>query len=159
MSGMLSTVAVASRSEYNTESAGAISSLALQMAQPTSRTLATSSSIDNVTRNPGIDSSLSSVPPVCPRLLPEIIGTSSPQAEAKGATTSDALTCSYSGWWDEDGDADSGTTYSWTINGSDASTGTTLSTGYVGGDTVACSVKEARMVGARRKRGSFISTS
>ena len=58
----------------------------------------------------------------------------------ESALTSDALTCSYSGWRDVDGDKDAATTYSWAINGSDVSTGTTLSTGYVGGDTVTCTV-------------------
>ena len=36
-------------------------------------------------RKPGIDSSLSSVPPVCPRPRPEIIGTTTPAAAAMGA--------------------------------------------------------------------------
>ena len=56
------------------------------------------------------------------------------------ATTSDPLTCSYSGWFDLDDDADTDTAITWAINGTDASTGDTLSTGYVGGDTVTCTV-------------------
>ena len=36
-------------------------------------------------RNPGIDSSLSSVPPVWPSARPEIIGTTTPAAAASGA--------------------------------------------------------------------------
>ena len=43
------------------------------------------------TRKPGIDSSLSSVPPVWPRPRPDIIGTTTPQAAASGASTSDVL--------------------------------------------------------------------
>ena len=38
-------------------------------------------------RKPGIDSSLSSVPPVWPSALPDIIGTTTPAAAANGATT------------------------------------------------------------------------
>ena len=37
-------------------------------------------------RKPGIDSSLSSVPPVCPSARPDIIGTTTPAAAASGAT-------------------------------------------------------------------------
>ena len=42
-------------------------------------------------RKPGIDSSLSSVPPVWPRARPDIIGTTTPQAAASGARISDVL--------------------------------------------------------------------
>jgi hypothetical protein len=49
------------------------------------------SSSDSRVRNPGIASSLSSVPPVCPRPRPDIIGTSAPHAAASGASTSDSL--------------------------------------------------------------------
>ena len=38
-----------------------------------------------------MDSSLSSVPPVCPRPRPEIIGTGTPQAAASGARLRDTL--------------------------------------------------------------------
>ena len=38
-----------------------------------------------------MDSSLSSVPPVCPSPRPDIIGTSAPQAAASGASISDVL--------------------------------------------------------------------
>ena len=41
--------------------------------------------------NPGIDSSLSRVPPVCPSPLPEIIGTLTPAAAAIGAIIKDVL--------------------------------------------------------------------
>ena len=43
------------------------------------------------TRKPGIASSLSSVPPVCPRPRPDIIGTGTPHAAASGARISDVL--------------------------------------------------------------------
>ncbi len=55
------------------------------------------------------------------------------------ATTSDALSCSHGGYSDADGDADV-STYAWSINGVTVSTDTTLSSGYVGGDTVTCTV-------------------
>jgi hypothetical protein len=42
-------------------------------------------------RKPGIDSSLSSVPPVCPSARPDIIGTTTPHAAASGARISDVL--------------------------------------------------------------------
>ena len=43
------------------------------------------SSSDSAVRNPGIDSSLSRVPPVCPSPRPDIIGTTAPHAIASGA--------------------------------------------------------------------------
>jgi hypothetical protein len=52
---------------------------------------------------------------------------------------SDALTCSYSGFTDRDGDDDT-STYSWMVNGTEAGTGPLLSEGYVGGDEVQCTV-------------------
>ena len=50
-----------------------------------------SSSSDSAVRKPGIDSSLSSVPPVCPSPRPDIIGTYAPHAAASGASTIDSL--------------------------------------------------------------------
>ena len=44
-----------------------------------------------VRRNPGIASSLSSVPPVWPSPRPDIIGTATPHAATSGASTSDTL--------------------------------------------------------------------
>ncbi len=41
--------------------------------------------------NPGIDSSLSSVPPVCPSPRPDIIGTATPQAATIGASGIETL--------------------------------------------------------------------
>ena len=55
------------------------------------------------------------------------------------ATASDVLTCSYSGFADVDGDADA-SSLTWSINGTEVSTGTILSTGYLGGDTITCTV-------------------
>ena len=47
----------------------------------------------------------------------------------------DTLTCSYSGFADDDGDSDL-STYSWTIDGTEVGTGSILSSGYEGGDVV-----------------------
>ena len=58
---------------------------------PISRTCLRICSEFNSTLNPGILSNLSSVPPVWPKPLPEIIGTLSPQAASAGARTRDTL--------------------------------------------------------------------
>jgi formylglycine-generating enzyme required for sulfatase activity len=55
------------------------------------------------------------------------------------ASATDTLTCAWSGFSDADGDSDQ-SILNWTINGVNASTSPTLFTGFVGGDTVACSV-------------------
>ncbi len=55
------------------------------------------------------------------------------------AYADDTLTCSYSGYSDPDGDPDQ-STYAWTINGTAAGSSATLSGGFVGGDSVACTV-------------------
>ena len=75
ISGIDSTVAVASRSEYSLPSAGATSGVCPMNASPCLRQLRAKfvDASDSV-RKPGIDSSLSSVPPVCPSARPEIIG-------------------------------------------------------------------------------------
>ncbi len=57
------------------------------MLKPTSFTISLNSFSDRFVRNPGIDSSLSKVPPVCPNPLPEIMGTLQPQAATIGART------------------------------------------------------------------------
>ena len=89
--GIASMVAVASRREYSFLSAGAISAVWPFMAKPAaSRTLRNSFS-ERSTRYPGIDSSLSSVPPVWPSPRPEIIGTQTPAAAASGAISRDVL--------------------------------------------------------------------
>ena len=91
MSGMLSTVPVTSRRAYNRRSAGAISAVWPINAPPTAATAARNSSSESAVRKPGIDSSLSSVPPVWPRPRPDIIGTAAPHATASGARISDVL--------------------------------------------------------------------
>ena len=75
MRGRLSTVAVTSRRAYSLRSAGAISGVWPMSPRPHSRRTARSSWRLRRTLKPGIDSSLSSVPPVWPRPRPEIIGT------------------------------------------------------------------------------------
>jgi hypothetical protein len=55
------------------------------------------------------------------------------------ATATDTLTCSWSGFSDADGDSDA-STINWTINGVDSGTSTVLMSGFVGGDTVTCTV-------------------
>src|SRR5579875_1298179 len=47
----------------------------------------TSSSLPRLARHPGTDSSLSSVPPVCPRPRPDSCGTTAPQLATRGAST------------------------------------------------------------------------
>ena len=61
------------------------------MASPTSRTCSTNSSFESSTRKPGIDSSLSSVPPVWPRPRPLIFPNGTPHAATSGPTTIDVL--------------------------------------------------------------------
>ena len=78
MSGIDSTVAVASRSAYIFLSAGAISGVCPIIAQPMLSICARASASVRSVRKPGIDSSLSSVPPVWPSERPDIIGTATP---------------------------------------------------------------------------------
>src|SRR5690606_8862902 len=87
ISGTLSTVAVASRSAYSFLSAGARSTPALATATPTSRTTSKNSERLSSTRSPGMLSSLSRVPPVWPKALPESLATGAPAAATRGATT------------------------------------------------------------------------
>ncbi len=61
------------------------------IAIPTSRTWATNSSSVSSVRNPGIDSSLSSVPPVWPSPRPLIFPSGTPHAATIGPTASDVL--------------------------------------------------------------------
>jgi hypothetical protein len=58
---------------------------------PISRTCATKSSGSISTRKPGIDSSLSSVPPVWPSPRPDIFAMGTPQLATSGASTSVVL--------------------------------------------------------------------
>ncbi len=54
-------------------------------------------------------------------------------------STSDTLTCSYSGYSDADGDSDA-STYAWTVDGAAAGSGSTLGATLSSGDVVVCTV-------------------
>ena len=58
------------------------------MTAPTDSSCANISSLDSAARQPGIDSSLSRVPPVWPRPRPDSWGTATPQAATSGASGS-----------------------------------------------------------------------
>ena len=89
--GTMSTVAVTSRRAYSFLSAGTRCALWPTIATPTSRSCAISSSFVSSTLNPGIDSSLSRVPPVCPSPRPLIFPSGTPQAATIGPTAIDVL--------------------------------------------------------------------
>ncbi len=91
MNGSNSTVAVTSRSAYNRPSAGARSRPCPTMNVPTRSSWVRIASGASVVRKPGIDSSLSSVPPVWPSPRPDTIGTITPHAATSGASGSDTL--------------------------------------------------------------------
>ena len=80
------TVPVTSRSAYSSLSAGTMRSLWLTTATPMRSSWRRKSPCGNCTRNPGIDSSLSSVPPVWPRPRPDILPKMAPQAATSGAS-------------------------------------------------------------------------
>ena len=61
------------------------------IATPTSRSWAKSSAVESSTRKPGIDSSLSSVPPVWPSPRPDIIPSGTPHAATSGPSGSEIL--------------------------------------------------------------------
>ncbi len=86
MSGIDSTVPVTSRSAYSLRSAGASASPAAHTTAPTSLSCRTKSAFDTAARQPGIASSLSSVPPVCPSPRPDNCGTAAPHAATSGAS-------------------------------------------------------------------------
>ena len=67
-------------------SAGASPSPAAQITAPTDSSWANISSLESAARQPGIDSSLSSVPPVWPRPRPDSWGTATPHAATNGAS-------------------------------------------------------------------------
>ena len=75
ISGMLSTVAVAFLKAYSFLSAGTREPVCPATAKPTFFTAAIKSPNSIEVENPGIDSSLSIVPPVCPSPRPDIFGT------------------------------------------------------------------------------------
>jgi hypothetical protein len=83
----LATVAVTSRRAYSRLSAGTRSWVAAATARPIRSTWSRSSSGDRSTRKPGIDSSLSRVPPVWPSPRPDSFATWQPAAASSGATT------------------------------------------------------------------------
>ena len=91
MSGIASTVPVASRSAYIFRSAGAISAVWPISAQSSVSSSCFASASDRSVSNPGMDSSLSSVPPVWPRPRPDIIGTATPSEAMSGARTMETL--------------------------------------------------------------------
>ena len=86
ISGIAGTVPVTSRRAYNFLSAGAKPVPAAQITAPQSCKTLNISELDNEARQPGIDSILSNVPPVCPNPLPESCGTAAPQAATNGAS-------------------------------------------------------------------------
>gem|GEM_PF-3303767 len=86
ISGSDSTVAVTSRSAYSRLSAGAMLFVWPIRHSPSLSTSSVNRSTERSTRKPGIDSSLSSVPPVWPRPRPDTIGTHTPQAATAGAS-------------------------------------------------------------------------
>lgn len=88
MSGMDSTVEVVSRSTWIFLSAGARPAPAAQMMQPESSSISIMRSFVTSACQPGMDSSLSNVPPVWPRPRPDSCGTATPKAVTSGATGS-----------------------------------------------------------------------
>ncbi len=86
MSGTAATVPVTSRRAYILRSAGARPEPAAQITPPMSVSIAIISSFVSDARHPGIDSSLSSVPPVCPRPRPESCGTATPSDASSGTS-------------------------------------------------------------------------
>jgi hypothetical protein len=86
INGMASTVPVVSRSAYRRLSAGASPDPAAQMTAPTSVNCRIISSLVRAARQPGMLSSLSSVPPVCPRPRPDSCGTATPNTATSGAS-------------------------------------------------------------------------
>ena len=88
ISGIDSTVPVTSRSAYSFLSAGARPDPAAQITAPTSSSWRIISSLPSEARQPGIASSLSSVPPVCPSPRPDSCGTATPHAATSGASGS-----------------------------------------------------------------------
>ena len=86
-----STVAVVSLKAYIFLSAGTRSAVCPTTAIPCFFTLFMNSSKERDVLKPGMDSSLSIVPPVWPKALPDILATITPQDATRGATTSVVL--------------------------------------------------------------------
>ena len=90
---MAFTVPVTSRRAYRRLSAGARPEPAAQITAPTSESWRSIASLLRSARHPGIASSLSRVPPVCPRPRPDSCGTAIPYTATSGA--SGRVTVSY----------------------------------------------------------------
>ena len=88
---MHETVAVTSRKAYIFLSAGSKCALCPIMARWQSFTCFTKSSSLIMICNPGMDSNLSNVPPVCPKPRPLIFATGTPQAATIGPKTKEVL--------------------------------------------------------------------
>ena len=91
ISGIESTVAVTSRSAYSTLSAGARSPVCEMIAQPISSTVRKKRVSSIAVHRPGMDSSLSSVPPVNPSPRPDIFATFAPHAATSGTKISEVV--------------------------------------------------------------------
>ena len=91
ISDILSTVAVTSRRAYSFLSAGARSAVCPIMAMPISFTLSINCSVVRDVLKPAKLSSLSMVPPVCPRPLPLILATGIPHAATIGVSAREVL--------------------------------------------------------------------
>ena len=87
MRGMLSTVAVTSRTAYMRLSAGTTCAVCPATTAPTRSACASNCAGVRDTLSPGKHSNLSSVPPVCPRPRPEYLAQRAPQAASTGART------------------------------------------------------------------------
>ena len=91
ISGRELTVPVTSRSAYSLPSAGASSCVCPAMTTPTSRSWRLNCSMVRCTLKPGIDSSLSRVPPEKESPRPDILPTGTPRLATIGPTTSVVL--------------------------------------------------------------------
>ena len=91
INGIQETVPVTSRSAYIFLSAGSRWALWPIIANWQSLTCFTNASSLIIIFNPGIDSNLSSVPPVCPSPRPLILATGTPHAATIGPNTNDVL--------------------------------------------------------------------
>ena len=91
ISGMESTVAVTSRSAYIFLSAGARFAVCPAITKPTFSAFSRNFSGVMAVEKPGKDSSLSIVPPVCPRPRPDIFAILPPHAATIGHRTSEVL--------------------------------------------------------------------
>ena len=91
ISGTEGTVAVTSRRPYRALSAGTMRGDWAATARPSSATWRRKRSGSRSTVSPGTDSSLSRVPPVCARARPLSLGTTTPQAAARGPAISVTL--------------------------------------------------------------------